>query len=252
MHQKGFINRTINNIKEADLIIQVLDARFPHETRNKEMEKIIRKEKKQIIYLINKTDLITDETAKKIKKELEKYGPTIFISAKAKKGIIKLKEEIGKLKQKKKIKIAITGYPNVGKSTTINALSRKKKVKTSPKAGYTRGEQYVKISEEIILIDLPGVIPKTEKDQFKLFLIGSKNPNQLEDQEEIALKLIKHYKENNMTKLEEYFQIKIKNKNEEEILKEIGEKRNIYKKQGEIDIEKTANYLLREYEKHKI
>ena len=137
-----------------------------------------------------------------------------------------IRREINAAKGKKeKYTVGIIGYPNVGKSTLINSLAGKGKgrVATSRKAGLTRGMSKVKITEGVYLIDSPGIIPRENQDEFDLFLVDSKNPNQLKDLEKNALKLITH---TGIEKICKIFEIKYKKEmGEEEHLKKL---RNTY------------------------
>ena len=66
-------------LREADIIIEVLDARFIDETRNREIEYKVRSSGKRILYVMNKCDLVNIEELKEKSKELQ---PSVFISSK--------------------------------------------------------------------------------------------------------------------------------------------------------------------------
>jgi ribosome biogenesis GTPase A len=247
---KGFMTQINLLINEADIILEVLDARFPEKTRNKRIEEIVKRKEKKLIFVINKADLSTKKKNEKEKKKIieEEEARVVFVSAKEKKGINLLKKEIQMAKgNKKEINIGLLGYPNSGKSSIINTLSGKGKgkVRTSSKAGYTRGLQKIKISDGAYLIDAPGIIPYEERDEFDLFLLGAKNANQLKDIETAAVKLISEMKE----KIEEKFNVK---GDEEEILEAIALEKKFFKSGGKGDTEKTARFLLEEYQKNEL
>ena len=128
----GFIKQIHTLINEADIILEVIDARFPEKTRNKQIEDIILLKEKKLILAINKSDLVTKKEIEKAKKELIKSTKmrVVFVSAKEKNGMKLLKREIGIAKgNKKELVIGLLGYPNAGKSTLINGLSGKGKGK---------------------------------------------------------------------------------------------------------------------------
>jgi len=248
---KGFMKQISELIYECDIVLEILDARFPQRTRNKQIEERIIEKGKGLVLVLNKTDLAGKDKIKKEKKELiekEKLR-VVFVSAKEKNGIKLLKREISIAgKGKKELIIGMLGYPNSGKSTLINTLSGKGKgkVKTSKRAGFTRGLQRIKIADGIYLIDAPGIIPYGEKDEFELFLVGAKNANQLNDMETVALKLISEMKE----KFQEMFSIK--EDDEETILEEIGKQRKWFMSGGKVDMAKAAREILEMYQKNKL
>src|SRR3989304_10452067 len=69
-------------IKKADILLEVVDARFPDETRNSEVERDIARSKKPFIIVLNKCDLVSKETIEKTKSRLSQIAPTVFVSSK--------------------------------------------------------------------------------------------------------------------------------------------------------------------------
>lgn len=231
--RKGYQYRAREVVKQSDLLLEVLDARFPQQSRNKEMEEHAVREGKKILLVLNKSDLVSKNKAEKFKKELEEEFPCVFVSAKERKGINRLRQKISEIG---KGRIGVIGYPNTGKSSVINALKGRKTAPISIKAGFTKGQQYVKLNEKILLIDSPGVIPFKERDEFFLALIGAKNPEQLKDTEATALKLLEMLGE----------------KEPEKRLEEIAlEKKKLLKK-GIPDTKAASKILLQQWQKGKI
>jgi len=237
-------------IYESDIVIEVLDARFPDRTRNKQIEERIIQKGKALIIVLNKTDLVGKNKIEKEKKDLidkEKLR-VVFLSAKEKNGIRLLKREISIAgKDKKELIIGMLGYPNSGKSTLINALSGKGrgKVRTSKRAGFTRGLQRIKISEGVYLIDAPGIIPYGETDEFELFLVGAKNANHLKDMETVALKLIDELKD---VFLEMF---SLDDDDPETILEKIAHKKGWLMSGGRADLQKASREILEMYQRNK-
>jgi ribosome biogenesis GTPase A len=256
--KEGFLNHVIYLIKESDLVLEVLDARRPKETRNPTLEKLAEEKGKELILVINKSDLVEKEALNKLKNEMTKESgkKILFISAKARDGINLIRKEVGiSSKGKEKFTIGIIGYPNVGKSTLINVLAGKGRgrVATSRKAGLTRGLQKIKISDGLYLIDSPGIIPFKE-EEFNLFLVESKNPNQLKDPETAAVKLISVL---GKEKIAEFYKLglskdEIEEKDEEEILEAVAIKKNRIIKGGLADTAKAGRDLLERYQRHEI
>jgi len=243
--KKNYFSRVLKVINASEIIIEVLDARFPELSRNEKIEKIIKQKGKKLLIVLNKSDLVKNDLH--VLKKSFNY-PTVFLSAKEKKGIIKLREAIGKLSKKKNVIIGIIGYPNTGKSSIINSLKGTASASVSSVAGHTRGEQFVKVSEKILLIDTPGVL-EGKTDENLLVLIGAINPEKLEDAESSAYELIEYL----LGQDENFFQKQgVKTKNSEEILEELALKRNKLLKGGKADTQTMAVILLRDWQKGKL
>jgi len=234
--KKNYFSRVLKVINASEIIIEVLDARFPELSRNEKIEKIIKQKGKKLLIVLNKSDLVKNDLH--VLKKSFNY-PTVFLSA---------KEAIGKLSKKKNVIIGIIGYPNTGKSSIINSLKGTASASVSSVAGHTRGEQFVKVSEKILLIDTPGVL-EGKTDENLLVLIGAINPEKLEDAESSAYELIEYL----LGQDENFFQKQgVKTKNSEEILEELALKRNKLLKGGKADTQTMAVILLRDWQKGKL
>ncbi|RMA97693.1 YlqF/YawG family GTPase [Hydrogenothermus marinus] len=229
-------------LKDSNVILQVLDARIPFETRNKTVEQLAKERNKKLIFILNKSDLVDKSFLEKAKKELEKEYPTIIFSVKNNKGLKELLSLLRKIaKEKGIIKVGILGYPNVGKSSLINSLKRKKVATTSPKPGMTRGKQLIKLDENIFLIDTPGIITLEYPED--LALKGSWIPDKLEYPVDVAIKLLEKILEKKPDALEKAYKIKVDN-NPVKTLENIGEKLNYKISGGDIDYDRVAKKIL--------
>ena len=189
LQKKSKYWRVVDEIlRKSDLILDILDSRFYEETRNKEIEERIRRYGKKFIFILNKSDLISRKKMLDAVKILNEIAPVIPVTCKERHGKLKLIALITKLIRKRPMIIGVVGYPNTGKSSVINYLSGRKKAKTSPVAGYTRGMQWIKLSKNFKLIDTPGVIPFREKDEAELALKSCLT--NIKDPENVACKII--------------------------------------------------------------
>lgn len=247
----------------SDIILEILDARFIEETRNKELEKEIKKQKKKIIFVLNKSDLV-----EKIKTKLKPY---VAISCTKKRGARELRALIQKeaktLKKKtgkvlrgdkikesksEKITVGVIGYPNTGKSSTINLLVGKPKAKIASVAGYTKNLQKVKLTNEIQLIDSPGVIPKeiysgTDKEALAQHTkVGGRSYSQVKDPETIVAKLLLEFPQ-----IEEFYKISA-NSDAEILIEELGRKKGYLKKGGQVNEDQTARLILKDWQEGRI
>jgi nuclear GTP-binding protein len=198
-------------IDSSDVIIQVLDARDPMGTRSPPIEKYIKKEKsyKHLIFVLNKCDLIpTWATARWVRVLSQEY-PTLAFHASitnpfGKGSLIQLLRQFAQLhKDKKSISVGFIGYPNVGKSSVINTLRKKKVCKAAPIPGETKVWQYVTLMRRIFLIDCPGVVYSSKDTHTDIVLksvVRIENLDETTDYIEEILKRVKkeylqkHYK----------------------------------------------------------
>lgn len=240
-------------IKNSDLVIEVLDARFPQETRNLEIEETVKKLDKKLFFVLNKSDLVDiNKTEEKTK---NKIYPYVFVSCKNRQGIrnLKLRLKIEAKRAKKKISISIIGYPNTGKSSLINVLTGKSSAKTAKEAGYTKGIQKIKLSSNILLLDTPGVIPEDENsainkaDLTKHTKINVRTYDKVKDPEFIVSEFMKTYP----GVFEKYYNIQTKG-NSETLLEELGRKSHLLQKGNIVDIDRTARKILKDWQDGKI
>lgn len=167
----GAVNKVI---EDSDLLLLVLDSRLSVETLNIEVENKLKHAFKPFIYVFNKCDLVNQKDAEHLKKQ---FKPSVFVSSKEFHGLKMLRELIlvickKKYPDKKKFVVGVLGYPNVGKSSLINALNGRRSAGTSSISGFTKGLQRVKVDNKLVFLDTPGVIPYKEKNVSKHSVIG--------------------------------------------------------------------------------
>ena len=158
----------------------------------------------------------------------------------------------------------VLGIPNVGKSSFINRLCNKKTLVVGNKPGVTRQKQWVRIANNIELLDTPGVLWakfEDEKVALNLSYTGSIKAEVLPIVE-IGFNLLKYLYQNYNSNLvkrykltnEELESIKSEDKNQEfySLMKLIGKKRGAVISGGEVDDEKTANIIINDFREGKI
>ncbi|MBI2102770.1 50S ribosome-binding GTPase [Candidatus Woesearchaeota archaeon] len=230
-------------LKEAQVVIEVLDARTIEETRNIEIEGKIRRLNKKIIYAITKCDLVKID---ELKIKIKNLQPSVFISSRDHLGTTILKKKILELSRGEPVIVGVVGYPNVGKSSLINALAGRAATRTSAESGFTKGMQKVKVGPKITLLDTPGVFPRMEKDTAKHGKTGAVDFAKIKDPEIAALHLIEDEKE----KIKDHY--KIVEDDPEEILSVLSRKWKRLQKGGGPDLEATARQLLKDWQTGKI
>ena len=176
----GHIAKAEKQLKEhlnkVDLVFEVRDARIPLATSHPYLQKWL-KGKKQILVL-NRKDMINVDAYQAWDKKLRSEGKVPWwCDAKAGTGVLQIKhaairagQELNQRRldrgmKNRAIRVLTLGFPNVGKSALINRLVKKKVVSSSRKAGVTRSLRWVRLGQDLDLLDAPGVLPPRFEDQ---------------------------------------------------------------------------------------
>lgn len=250
--------------KNVDALIYVLDSRAPFACLNPEFVRIIGS--KPILYVLNKIDLADEKKIKEIKTKLPGENKLVIELNSTASGAIGLvtsslnslcKATIEKYKNKGVnyfVRAMVLGVPNCGKSTLVNNLCGSKKAITGNKPGVTKGKQWVKLSNNIEILDTPGTLwPNLidEGEAKKLAFIGSIKDDVVEI-EQLSLFLLEALLKTYPKELEERFSVQVENKTPLEIMEEIAERRKYVVRGGEIDYERTAKAILDDFRKGRI
>ncbi len=256
-------------IVESDIVLEVLDARLVELSRNEEVENLIKEIKKPVIFVINKSDLVSREDLRKQIEKLKEKGEVVSVSFKNKLSAKILTAKINQVFQKHgkrageklmgkptpeyreakgDIVVGVLGYPNVGKSSVINLLAHKKKVKVSTKSGTTHGIHWIRANDEIKLIDSPGVIPLKKDDEIKYGLIGAKDTDRLKNPESVAGAIIKMFMKNNKKRFESLYGLQIEKKDYESVIEQLGRKKNFLLKGNKVDENRTVVLIIKDWQ----
>jgi ribosome biogenesis GTPase A len=231
-------------ILKSDFVIEVVDARFPMDSRNFELERFTQECGKVLMIIINKSDLVPEEFAKKATELISKDAVTIYLSSKQRHGIRALFDTIHKLRPVKRVKIGVVGYPNTGKSMIINLLKGKHSANTGAMPGVTRGEQTYKAAGHIKLIDTPGVVPI--KGKKSAFLRGAVDISQVKDVQRSVHELLSEFIEKGVAGMvEQKYGIPLNNP--VEFLELFAKKYNYLLKGGLFDMERAARKVYQDW-----
>jgi len=228
-------------IEQSDVIIEVLDARFIDETRNREVEEKVKAAGKKVVIAINKSDLIGRESMD--------WKKGVYISSTRDWGLGELRRAISSAlgeQNKEKVIIGVVGYPNVGKSSVINALTERESALTSPQSGFTKGMQLIKMKKGVYMLDTPGVIPYLEKDRTKHALTSTTDFSKIRNPEMAALELIERFPK----EIKKHYGVE--GKDEEEILEAIARRLGKLKKGGLTDTISAARTILMDWQRGRI
>jgi len=243
-------------IRISDIVLEVLDARFIEETRNRELEKIILDNEKKLVFVLNKSDLV-DVVELKKNIDLEGLKPYVLVSCKTRSGIrelrTRMKIEAKKIKRERGTHIGIIGYPNTGKSTLINVIAGGGRAKTAAESGFTKGMQKIRLSKGVLLLDSPGVMPEKEAPAHrtehakKLSFIGVKTFDRAKNPEFIVFELMKEHP----GVFEKYYDIAADG-DSEKLIEEYGRRNKFLAKGGSVNIDRAARAILKDWQFGKI
>ena len=283
LSRKAYIKILDQVIENSDVILEVLDARDPLICRNLELENKIKNNKKKLILVLNKIDLIPIQNAIDWQKYLSNEFPCVLFKSntqikntnlsqsnlfdkniKEKKeyieNILKGNKSIGNeellniLKNysridvgiKSNIVVGVIGIPNVGKSSLINSLTRGKNVGVSNIPGYTKGLQEIILDNNLRLLDCPGIVMSNNENNILYNIIRTED---IKEPIEVVSKILKKIEQ-------EYFlktynlDISILKGSEltvEKIIYLVGEKMKKYKKGGIVDLDKSARIIINDW-----
>ena len=265
------------DLKLVDVIVEILDARIPISSQNPEIQEIIKNKKKIII--LNKSDLSDEKDNKKWINYFTKKGSRVVLAnSNTGKGVDEVIRQIQKAMQNeideyeekgrigRKIRVMVVGIPNVGKSSFINRIAKKNSAGVANRPGVTKQKQWIRINENIELMDTPGVLwPKFESEEVALNLAftGTIKDDILEITEiayQLTKFLLKEYKSNLLERYsldenevnEILQQEQAENQNIYEVMQLIGRKRGAIISGGNVDDEKTSRIILDDFRTGKL
>ena len=265
------------DLKLIDVVIEILDARIPKASQNPDIRQITQNKKKIIV--LNKRDLADEKDNKKWMEYFIKQScKVVLVDSTNGAGINEVIKQIQEIMnddlQKhadkgrigRKIRVMVVGIPNVGKYSFINRISKKTSAEVGNKPGVTKQKQWIRVNENIELMDTPGVLwPKFENEDIAMNLAftGTIKDDILAITEiayNLTKFLLKNYKSNLLERysLEEERVNQILNQDQEEnqniyeIMQLIGKKRGAIISGGNIDDEKTSKIILEDFRSGKL
>jgi ribosome biogenesis GTPase A len=264
----GHMKKTLENIESTlkliDLAMIVLDARAPLATLNPEVLKLAANKEKIII--LNKIDQADDNITKQWTKYFEAKGAKVLMINSTKLNSAALiKSIIASMQEKtarqlargiisRPLRVAVMGIPNVGKSTLINALANKKAMRVENRPGVTRALKWIKIANNIELLDTPGVLwPKlTDQDvALKIAMLGGIKETNLPT-EKLSYEILKYLTNNNLDKINRLYSVTLSilkdDQGAQDALETIARKRGLILAGNRIKQQEIESLIIRDFQ----
>ena len=255
-----------DSIKQCDAVCEILDARIPNSSRNPDIDRLAAGKPRLII--LNRCDLADPSITAQWRSFFEAQGIRILeTDAKSGKGVNSfapalrelLKDKIADYAAKGQVnrpmRVMILGIPNVGKSTFINKVAKRKAAIAGDKPGVTRGKQWINIDRGLDLLDTPGILwPKFDSQEVgEMLAITNAIKSDVLDKETLAANFMLRLREMYPEALTARYKFEpAPDANGFELLEAAAKKRGFLVSKGECDIERMANTLLGEYHDGKL
>lgn len=257
------------DLKYVDIVVEIIDARIPVSSRNPDIDAITAGKPRLVV--LNRADQADPAGNRAWGAWFRKKGWSVLeTDAKTGAGVSQfsrmvqevLKDQIARWQEKglvgRPVRAMVVGVPNVGKSTFINKVARKKSAKASDRPGVTRGKQWVTVDRGLELLDTPGILwPKFEDVEtgMRLAFTGAVK-DEIMDVETLGCHLMAFLGARYPEALAEGYRLKEVPAREAEenevaygyrLLEACAQKRGMRISGGEFDTERMARVLLDEY-----
>lgn len=255
------------DLKHVDIVVELVDARIPISSRNPDIDAICG-DKPRII-MLNRADQADPQMNRVWADYFNKTRkiPTAAVDSRAGTGVGQmaalarnaLKEQMAKWKERgqvgRPIRAMVVGVPNVGKSTFINKVAKRKSAKTGDRPGVTRGKQWVSVDSGLELLDTPGILwPKFEDETIGLHLaFTGAVKDEVTDLEGLACALLELLRERYPQAIQDRYKLtELDGRQGWELLEDCARKRGMRISGGEVDTERMAKLLLDEFRSCKL
>ena len=250
-----------SQLKHMDAVCEILDARIPLSSRNPDVEELTAGKPRLIV--LNRVDMADSEATRRWAAWFRDRGFAVLeANAREGQGTARfgvavrelLAEKLAAYAEKgqtgRVVRLMILGIPNVGKSTFINKVARRKTAKAEDRPGVTRTQQWVPVDRSLELMDTPGILwPKFDDPQVGLHLaFTGAVRDEILDTETLACRLMELLSRRYSQALAGRYKIELTPEDTGyDLLIKAGRRRGFVVRGGEVDTERMAKVLLDEF-----
>ena len=250
-----------SEIQHMDAVCEILDARIPLSSRNPDVDDLTAGKPRLIV--LNRADQADPAQTRRWSQYFRAKGWAV-LEANAKGGVgtekfaaavrellkDKLEAYAAKGQVGRVVRVMVLGIPNVGKSTFINKVAKRKTAKAEDRPGVTRSKQWVPVDATLELLDTPGILwPKFDDPEVgkRLAFTGAVKDDVL-DIEELACYLMDYLSAHYADILTERYKIDVEETDTGyDLLEKAGRKRGFLMRGAQVDTERMARILLDEF-----
>ena len=251
----------VAEIKHMDAVCEIVDARIPLASRNPDVDEMVGDKPRMMV--LNRVDQADPRQTKRWAAYFRNKGYAV-LEANAKGGMGTaqfagavrelLRDKLASYAEKgqvgRVVRVMVLGIPNVGKSTFINKVAKRRTAKAEDRPGVTRSKQWVPVDSTLELLDTPGILwPKFEDPQVGIHLaFTGAIKDDVMDLEELACYLMEYLGRHYAAVLAERYKIEVEESDTGyDLLTKAGRKRGFLMRGAEVDTERMARILLDEF-----
>ena len=251
----------VAEIKHMDAVCEIVDARIPLASRNPDVDEMVGDKPRMMV--LNRVDQADPRQTKRWAAYFRGKGYAV-LEANAKGGMGTaqfagavrelLRDKLASYAEKgqvgRVVRVMVLGIPNVGKSTFINKVAKRRTAKAEDRPGVTRSKQWVPVDSTLELLDTPGILwPKFDDPQVGIHLaFTGAIKDDVMDLEELACYLMEYLGKHYADVLSERYKIEVEQEDTGyDLLIKAGRKRGFLMRGAEVDTERIARILLDEF-----
>ena len=248
-------------IKNMDAVCEILDARIPLSSRNPDVDELTAGKPRLVV--LNRVDQADPgETRRWTAYFREKGDAVLEANAKGGAGTAQFAAAVRELLRDKlaawaqrgqagrTVRVMVLGIPNVGKSTFINKVARRKTARAEDRPGVTRSKQWVPVDSTLELLDTPGILwPRFDDPEVgKRLAFTGAIKDDVVDMEELACCLMDYLSRRYAPVLAERYKIEVEPEDSGyDLLEKAGRKRGFLMRGAQVDTQRMARVLLDEF-----
>ena len=251
----------VAEIKHMDAVCEIVDARIPLASRNPDVDEMVGDKPRMMV--LNRVDQADPRETKRWAAYFRSKGYAV-LEANAKGGMGTaqfagavrelLRDKLASYAEKgqvgRVVRVMVLGIPNVGKSTFINKVAKRRTAKAEDRPGVTRSKQWVPVDSTLELLDTPGILwPKFDDPQVGIHLaFTGAIKDDVMDLEELACYLMEYLGKHYADVLSERYKIEVEQEDTGyDLLIKAGRKRGFLMRGAQVDTERMARILLDEF-----